>query len=93
MLIPVAVLAVLLWFFAAVNELDAGQREQGRLQLEQSLRRAAVAGYASRGEYPATLEDLIAHSGIQIDRKQYAVFYEVFASNLMPDITVLEKEP
>lgn len=92
-LIPVAVLAVLLWFFTAVNELDAGQREQGRMQLEQSLRRAAVADYASRGEYPATLEDLIAHSGIRIDGKHYAVFYEVFASNLMPDITVLEKEP
>lgn len=91
-LIPIAVLAVLLWFFTAVNELDSGQREQGRAQLEQSLRRAAVAGYASRGEYPATLDELVAQSGIQIDREHYMVFYEAFASNLMPDITVLEKE-
>ena len=92
MLIPIALLAVLLWFFTTVNELDAGQREQGRLQLEQSLRRAAVAGYASRGEYPATLDELVAQSGIQIDREHYAVFYEAFASNLMPDITVLVRE-
>lgn len=91
-LISVAVLAVLLWFFTAVNELDAGQREQGRLQLEQSLRRAAVSGYASRGEYPATLDELVAQSGIQIDQNHYTVFYEAFASNLMPDITVLEQE-
>lgn len=92
MLVPAAILAVLLWFFTAVNELDAGQREQGRAQLEQSLRRAAVAGYASRGEYPATLDELVAHSGIRIEWKRYTVFYEAFASNLMPDITVLEKE-
>ncbi|MBQ3134239.1 MAG: hypothetical protein IJB75_00275 [Oscillospiraceae bacterium] len=91
-LLPVAVLTVLLWFFTAVNELDAGQREQGRLQLEQSLRRAAAASYASRGEYPATLDELAAQSGIRIDRENYAVFYEAFASNLMPDITVLVKE-
>jgi len=91
-LIPVAVLAVLLWFFTAVNELNDGQRERGRLQLEQSLRRAAVAGYASQGEYPATLDELVTQSGIQIDRTHYTVFYEVVASNLVPDITVLVKE-
>jgi len=91
--VPVlAALAVLLWFFTAVNELDAGQRQQGRLQLEQSLRRAAVAGYADRGEYPATLEELVSQSGLQIDRERYTVFYEVAASNLMPDITVLERD-
>lgn len=92
LLIPVAALVVLLWFFTAVNELDAGRRQQGRLQLEQSLRRAAVASYASRGEYPATLDELVSQSGLQIDREHYAVFYEAIASNLMPDITVLEKE-
>jgi len=93
LLFPLVILAALLWFFTAVNELDSGQREQGRLQLEQSLRRAAAAGYAAQGEYPATLEDLVAQSGIQIDGEHYTVFYEAFASNLMPDITVLVKEP
>lgn len=91
-LVSIAVLTVLLWFFTAVNELDAGQRQHGRMQLEQSLRRAAVSGYASRGEYPATLDELVSQSGIQIDREHYTVFYEAFASNLMPDITVLVRE-
>ena len=36
------------------------------------------------------LED---HYGLQIDTDRYTVYYDVFASNLMPDITVLENEP
>ena len=91
-LIALVLLAAVLWFFTAVNELDSGQREQGRQQLEESLRRAAVAGYAGQGEYPATLDELVARSGIRIDRERYIVFYEAFASNLMPEITVLVRE-
>lgn len=91
-LITLVLLAAVLWFFTAVNELDGGQREQGRQQLEESLRRAAVAGYASQGEYPATLDELVTRSGIQINGERYVVFYEAFASNLMPDITVLVRE-
>lgn len=89
LLLPLGVLVALLWFFAALNGLDDGQREQGRIQLEQTLRRAAAADYAVYGEYPATLEQLISRSGIQIDEESYVVHYHAFASNLMPEITVL----
>ena len=84
-----AALMVLLWFFTALNNLDRGQRETGREQLELSLRRAAVACYAAEGVYPPTLDDLLRRSGIQIDAAHYQVFYEIFADNLMPEITVL----
>ena len=32
------------------------------------------------------------HYGIQIDESRYTVYYDIFGSNLMPDITVLENE-
>lgn len=86
-----AVLAILLWFFAAVGNLSCGSGQEGREQLETALRRSAVACYASEGIYPPTLEYLTEHYGVQIG-DEYIVFYEIFASNLMPDITVLEKE-
>ena len=84
--------ALLLWFFPAVNHLSAGQHEEGRAQLEMALRRATVACYATEGIYPPTLDYLIEHYGIQIDKSRYSVFYEIFADNLMPEITVLVKE-
>ena len=54
--------------------------------------RAAVACYAAQGAYPPDLSYIEEHWGVQIDRSRYAVFYQVEGSNLMPDITVLERE-
>lgn len=87
-----AVVAVLLWFFTALNQLGLGQSQEGQQQLETALRRGAVACYAAEGIYPPTLEYLTEHYGIQIDENRFRVFYEIFADNLMPDITVLERE-
>jgi len=83
--------AVLLSFSTALSNLKVGRGEEGRLQLEESVRRAAVTCYAVEGIYPPDLEYLQEHYGIQVDEKNYYVFYEVFASNMMPDITVVEK--
>lgn len=91
-LLPAAIAAVLLLFLTGLSNLDRDSSEEGRQQLEDALRRAAVACYAAEGIYPPDLDYLKEHYGIQVDEKHYAVFYEVFASNLMPDITVLERE-
>lgn len=87
----VAAAVLLLWFFTAVTGLSQGQKEEGRQQLETALRKAAVACYAAEGAYPPTLEYLTGHYGIQINNALYSVHYEVFADNLMPEITVLIK--
>lgn len=89
-LAAVVILAVLLWFFTAMGNLTRDSGDKGREQLETALRRSAVACYAAEGIYPPTLDYLTEHYGVQIGEK-YIVFYEIFASNLMPDITVLEK--
>ena len=85
-----AALALLIWFFSALGHLSTGQGEEGRAQLESALRRAAVACYAAEGIYPPTLDYLTEHYGVQIRQDRYAVFYDVFADNLMPEITVLD---
>lgn len=82
------ILAVGIWFFVSAGNVDTGQQEAGRRQLENALRRGAAACYAAEGIYPPTIEYLTEHYGIQIDESRYHVFYEVFAENLMPQITV-----
>ena len=62
-------------------------------QLEMALARAAVSCYATEGSYPAELSYLEEHYGIRINNNRFAVKYEYIASNLMPDITVLELKP
>lgn len=87
----VLVLASLLCVLAAVSRLEAGRQRLGRQHLEEALRRTAVSCYACEGAYPPSVEYMQAHYGLQYDENAYTVRYELFASNLMPDITVLEK--
>ena len=93
LLLAAVALAALVCFLAAVSNLEAGRRDEGRAQLEDAIRRAAVACYAAEGIYPPDLTYLEERYGIQVDEGRYMVDYTVFASNLMPDITVLENEP
>ncbi len=85
------VIAVLCFFLRTVTNVSFGQREEGRQQLEDALRRTAVAVYAAEGIYPPDLAYMQEHYGIRIDEERYKVAYRVIASNLMPDITVFTR--
>lgn len=88
----VAAVLLVIWFIAAVTQLHSGQARQGAQQLEDAIRKAAVACYAAEGVYPPDLEYLKEHYGVRIQEDRYTVYYEIFADNLMPEITVLEKK-
>lgn len=90
LLLPVAALVAVVLVAQAVNSLDTGRAEEDRRQLEETLRRGCVACYADEGAYPPDLDYLRERYGVQIDEEKYAVKYELFADNLMPEITVLE---
>lgn len=92
LLMPLGALAVLLFFFTALSNLDQGRGCPGQAAAGRRPAPAAVACYAAEGVYPPDLAYLEEHYGIQIDRTRYRVFYDIFGSNLMPDITVLEYE-
>ena len=84
-------LAVVFFFSFALSRLEAGQQVQGRLLLEDTLRKTAVACYASQGFYPPNVAYMQEHYALQWDPEKYIIHYEIFASNLMPDITVLDR--
>ena len=64
-----------------------GQRSQETLR--KAITRACIQCYAIEGRYPPSVEYLEENYGIQIDHDKYNVFYDGFASNIMPDITVI----
>jgi len=82
---------VLLAFVFAVNGLEDGRRAEGKAQLEEAVRRTAVSCYALEGAYPPDIGYLQAHYGLQYDETRYIIHYQFLASNLMPDITILER--
>ena len=98
-----SIVSLLLWcllfggilsiFLSTLSGISQDRSSQDKQQLEQALTRAAVACYAAEGIYPPDVAYLEEHYGIQINDDLYTVKYEVIASNLMPDITVLENQP
>ena len=93
LLTPLVIVAALLVFAAAVNSLDSGRDEESLRQLEEALHRGCVACYATEGIYPPDVDYLKERYGVQVDEEKYKVDYQVFAKNLMPSITVLERKP
>ena len=69
---------ILALFLSAISNINA-----------EKIMNASVSCYAIEGSYPPSIEYLVENYGIQIDTKRFTVKYELYASNLMPEITVL----
>ncbi|MBD5170248.1 MAG: hypothetical protein HDT20_09080 [Oscillibacter sp.] len=82
--------AVAAWMVRGVQEAAEVSDREGLRMAEEAVNRAVVSCYSLEGVYPASYEDLKAKSGLAIDEEKYAVFYDIFASNIRPDVTVIE---
>ena len=90
-IVPVLFTAVvMLMVIFGQRQTEQSSRAEGLRILEDSVRRSVVMCYAVEGRYPDTIEYIEKNYGVHIDRSKYAVHYSIFASNLFPDITVLE---
>ena len=64
-------------------------KEDGAAAIRQMIEKTALQCYVVEGNYPSTVEYLEEHYGIQINRNEYLVIYEAFASNLPPTVRVM----
>lgn len=91
LIITLAVFAVL---FAGsnllINRVDSGASEAEKELVRDAVRSAVLTCYAVEGAYPPELDYLKTHYGLIFDEERYMVIYDSFASNIMPDISVLE---
>ena len=83
-----ALAAMVALFAAAVLNFSGrtGAREEETLR--KAVARASVQCYAIEGRYPPSVEYLEENYGVRIDRDRYNVFYNGFASNVMPEIVI-----
>ena len=81
-------LLAILW--ATAGNALLGTREQQLEQAQQAVMRAVVTCYAVEGIYPPNLEYLYENYGLAVDTTRFFMDYEVFASNVLPQVTVYE---
>ena len=89
---PLILLAVILISVTILSGIERGRSGLARIQLEETVRKTALTCYAAEGIYPPALEYMKERYGLHFDEEMYQVYYDVFGANIMPDITVLEKE-
>ncbi len=61
-------------------------------RIEATIKKYAQQCYATEGSYPADLKYLETNYGLILDEDKYFYSYNVFASNIMPDIKVYIKK-
>ena len=83
--------AVAVWMVRGVREAARISDEEGLRLAEEAVERAVISCYSIDGVYPATYEELKIRSGLAIDEEKYIVRYDIFASNLRPSVTVMER--
>lgn len=83
-------LAIFAIFLTGLNSTQEESRQEGLRIVEESISRSIVTCYSIEGIYPDGLAHLQENYGLVIDESKYYVQYEVFASNIMPQVTVIE---
>ncbi len=85
-------LAVLFLFIGGLNSVSARSDAEQLRSLEEAVRRNIVHCYTVNGFYPESLDYLMEHYPILYDDTRYSIHYQPVASNLMPDVTVMERK-
>ncbi len=88
--IAVMVAAAMLAYFS-IDGFDKNNAGKSQSVMEDAIKKAAIHCYAIEGSYPPDLQYLADHYGIILNEDAYIYHYQVFGSNVMPDIIVLEK--
>lgn len=83
--------AVLLLFLWGIGTTERQSKAENLRTAQQSVRNAAISCYALEGHYPQSYDYLKKNYALSVNEDKYAVFYTIFASNILPDISVVEK--
>lgn len=80
-----AIMAMAVIFINSIEE----KTKVGRINVTRdAVRRAAVTCYCVEGRYPMSLDYLVKNYALAYDSKEFVIFYDAFATNIMPDISV-----
>ena len=92
--IAIALLMVILLsgVWLAVSRVGTAQSGAQTQFVYDAVHNAALNCYAVEGAYPEDLEYLRENYGLAYDQSRYFVTFNAFASNLVPEIYVVEVE-
>lgn len=85
-------MVVLVLFIQGVSSVSESTVNRQRDTLENALNRCIMNCYIAEGAYPESLEYLKDNYGLVYNEELFYVDYQPAGSNIMPDVTIIEKE-
>ena len=82
--------AIVLMILDGLGTTASVSRTEELRMLENNIMRAVVCCYAVEGSYPDSIGYLQENYGVRVDESKFVVHYNIFASNIMPDIDIRE---
>ena len=67
-------------------------KDEGAAALKSAVTQIALQCYVVEGFYPPSLSYLEENYGLRVNREDYYVVYEIFASNVPPNVQVLKRK-
>ncbi len=84
-------IAVIVAFIIAVSTFSGSNAANQKEILTDALNRDIVHCYSVEGMYPPSLEYIEEHYGLNYDHKRFIIDYQSVGSNLMPNVTIIER--
>ena len=78
-------------FYGGILSVSDDTVKRQRESLENAINRDISFCYAMEGRYPESLDYLKENYGLTYDESRFFVDYRVLGSNMMPDVTIIEK--
>lgn len=88
-ILTVGTICVMVVMLMAINSVETTNIAEKEKTIEDLVMRSAVHCYSMEGAYPQDVSYLVDNYNLNIDTENYIVHYEMFASNIAPDITVI----
>ena len=74
--------------FQSVQKSTENNRQDS---LDKTLKRGILECYALEGHYPKSLDYLVENYHIIYNKDEFDIQYEIFASNIMTNVTIIKK--
>lgn len=84
-------LVIIVVFVVGITMISSNNSKDEKDILEKALNKDIVHCYAVEGYYPPSLDYIEEHYGLTYDHDKYIVDYESIGNNIMPTVTIVEK--
>lgn len=82
---------IIIWFSVGFANISSSTSKENLNEATQSVKKAVTLCYSIEGSFPPNIQYLKDNYNLVINEDKYIVHYNVFASNVMPEVVLFSR--